>query len=179
MLEKSTKVSHNYIADCPVEGVQIVKATVEHAGYLQHRLRPSDARECLIAGVSTWKALHEPLRDKYGNTWTILINGEPCAMFGTSDMTDREDLLCGCIWLLGSHLCEEKPVAFCKATKYIMDSLLLDYDILENLVPVDHERTIKWLTWLGFSFAKKLTIINGFQCVRFVRCNSRLDVAWS
>ena len=60
-----------------------------------------------------------------------------------------------------------------------MDSLFLDYDILENLVPVDHERTIKWLTWFGFSFAKKLTIINGYQCVRFVRCNSRLDVAWS
>ena len=179
MSEKCLKVSHNFISDCPIKGVQIVDATVEHAGYLQHRLRPSDARECLIAGVSVWKALHEPLRDKHGKTWAIIIDGEPCAMFGTSDMTSREDLLCGCIWLLGSHACEEKPVTFCKATKFIMDALLLDYDILENVVPIDHDRTIKWLTWLGFTFAKKPTMVNGFQCVRFVRCNNRLDVAWS
>ena len=26
------------------------------------------------------------------------------------------------------------------------------YDWVENLVPIEHERTIRWLDWLGYSF---------------------------
>tara|TARA_E500000305_G_C3976147_1_gene214439 strand:+ start:261 stop:800 length:540 start_codon:yes stop_codon:yes gene_type:complete len=179
MLEKSKRDSINYINKIEFTDARVVDATIEHAGYLQHHLRPTDIRECMIVGASPWIALHEPLRDPNGQTWTIIINNQPCAMFGVSDICFDEEYRSAAIWLLGSNLCEEEPLKFCRVTKRIIDMLLIDYDILENLVPIDHTKTIKWLNWLGFEFAKKPTTINGFQCVRFVRCNLSKNVAWN
>jgi len=43
----------------------IVKAKPIHAETLQHQLRPTDARECMIAGVTPWRALMSPFGSGY------------------------------------------------------------------------------------------------------------------
>jgi hypothetical protein len=156
--------------------VEIVKATSEHAAYLQHRLRPTDIRECMIAGASPWAALHTPLRDKESKTWTILFNGEPACMYGVSGISQDEDLNSAVIWLLGSNLVEKESRKFLRVTRQIVEYLQDRYDLLENVVPIDHNRTIKWLDWLGFYFSDQSTVINGFPCVRFVRCDPTIEV---
>ena len=156
--------------------VEIVRATSEHAAYLQHRLRPTDIRECMIAGASPWAALHTPLTDKHGKTWTILFNGEPACMYGVSTVSEEDDLSSAIIWLLGSDLVEKESRKFLKVTRQIVDYLQDRYDLLENVVPIDHTRTLKWLDWLGFYFSDQTTTINGFSCVRFVRCNPAIEV---
>ena len=41
---------------------EIVKAKLSHAEYLQHHLRETDRRECLIANCTPWRALLYPLK---------------------------------------------------------------------------------------------------------------------
>lgn len=178
MSSKLKRVFPNSIGNIyhKADGVKIVKATSEHAGYLQHRLRPTDIRECMISGASPWAALHMPLADPNGKTWTILINDEPACMYGISGISDEDDLYSAVIWLLGSDLIDKEWRKFLRVTRQIVDHLQDQYDILENVVPIDHKKTIKWLSWLGFMFAHKPTVINGFSCVRFVRCNHAIEV---
>jgi len=172
LLKKSRKAFPNSIGNVfhKEEGVEIVKATSEHAAYLQHRLRPTDMRECMIAGASPWAALHKPLTDKTGKTWTILFDGEPACMYGVSMLSPENEFNMANIWLLGSDLVEKHSRKFIRTTKQIVEHLQEQYMFLENVVPIDHDRTIRWLDRLGFQFAEETTVINGFACVRFVRC---------
>lgn len=178
MLKKSKKAFPNYIDNSyHKEGdVEIVKATSEHASYLQHRLRPTDIRECMIVGASPWAALHMPLSDKRGETWTIKIKDEPVCMYGVSGISDEDGFNSAIIWLLGSKSIEKEYRSFLRITKQIVNHLQTRFDLLENLVPADHTRTIRWLDWLGFLFAQETTIVNGFACIRFVRCNPEIEV---
>lgn len=156
--------------------VKIVKATVEHAGYLQHHLRPTDIRECNIHGATPWRALHLPLRYKNAETFTGMYKDVPACMFGVVPTEEDEDFVFGSIWLLGTSILDEQPRKFLTASKYMSDWLAQRYDFLENVVPVDHMHTIRWLNWLGFAFAETPTIINGFSCLRFVRCEQAIEV---
>ena len=156
--------------------VKIVKAEVEHAGYLQHRLRPSDVRECMIHSSTPWRALHAPFRIKDAHTWTGMYKDEPVCMFGVVPFMAAEDFIGATIWFLGSSVIDEQPRKFLKASKDMFEYISAQYDLLENVVPVDHHKTLKWLDWLGFAFAEEATVINGYSCIRFVRCDESIEV---
>lgn len=156
--------------------VKIVKATVEHAGYLQHHLRPADIRECNIHGATPWRALHLPLRYKDAETYTGMYKDVPACMFGVVPYGTDDDLSYGSIWLLGTSVLDEQSRKFLTASKSMSDWLCDRYDFVENVVPLDHIHTIRWLNWLGFSFSESPTNINGFSCLRFVRCQRAIEV---
>ena len=156
--------------------VKIVKATVEHAGYLQHHLRDTDIRECMIHGATPWRALHVPLSSKHARTWTGLYKDEPVCMFGVFPFENKQDLTSGHIWMLGSSVLDDIPRKFLRTSKLMSNWLCDQYDWVENLVPIEHERTIKWLDWLGYSFSNQPTVINGYHCLRFVRCQRDIEV---
>ena len=56
--------------------------------------------------------------------------------------------------------------------KWVADLLQDNYRVMENFVPIDHEETISWLTWCGFTFDEQLYEINGHSMMRFVRCKN-------
>mgnify|MGYP003629481905 FL=1 len=180
MLKKSKKDFPNSTSEAfHHDGdVKIVKATIEHAGYLQNYLRQSDVRECMVYGATPWRALHIPFKQKNAMIYTGLYKDEPACMFGVSPFDDTKEIYGGSIWMLASYTIEKHPRKFLSASKKMCDYMVDSYDYVENVVPVDHERTIRWLDWLGFQFSSEPVSVNGYQCYRFVRCAKSLEVTF-
>ena len=158
--------------------ISVKHATATHAGKLQHFLRLTDLRECMIQGSTPWRALHAPLTIPEAETFTALIGKIPICMGGVVPLDACEDATVGSIWLLGSSSVEEHARDFHKMVKDMISYFQTQYDILENVVPADHTRSIKWLASLGFQFSPIPTIINGYDVVRFVRCASNIEVSF-
>ena len=177
MSSKSKRVFPNSTDDAwHVEGdVKIVKSTSEHAAYLQHHLRSEDVRECLIHGATPWRALHVPLRVKGAQTWTVIHKGCPVCMYGVVPLQE-EGVRTATVWMLGSEELNKANMAFNRVTRKVVEWMSEHWDMLENVVPVDHVRTIKWLDFHGFLFSAETTTVNGYECLRFVRCSQNIEV---
>ena len=157
--------------------INVKPATATHAGKLQHLLRLTDLRECMIQGSTPWRALHLPLTIDDAETFTALVGKTPICMGGVLPFHDAEDRI-GSIWLLGSPLIEDHALDFHKMVRDMVSYFQTKYDILENVVPIDHVRSIKWLRSLGFCFAYTPTMVNGYEVLRFVRCASHIEVSF-
>ena len=156
--------------------VEIVKASYEHANYLQDHLRSTDVRECMIHGATPWRALRYPIMRKGAITFTALHKNTPACMFGVVPIR-TDEFKTGSIWLLGTDEIEKHPKKFLRASKGMLKYFTERWDGLENVVPIDHCATIQWLMWLGFLFSEQETVINGFECVRFVRCAPHIELS--
>lgn len=180
MSSKSKRVFPNSTANAfHVDGdVSIVEATYEHAEYLQDHLRSPDIRECMIHGSTPWRALRYPISKKDAVTYTGLYKGVPVCMFGVAPIYDDPEIKTGTIWLLGTDVIDEIPHMFLKTSKRMLDYFMDRWDVVENVVPIDHKNTINWLAWMGFLFSEDETLVNGFSCIRFVRCARHVEVSF-
>ena len=90
MLEKSKPTLRNFMGEGVYDGFSIAKATSEHANILQHNLRDSDVRECIIHGASPFRALMSGVREK-GENYTCIIDGQPicCLLYTSPSPRDR------------------------------------------------------------------------------------------
>ena len=147
---------------------KIVKSKPSHAEKLQHNLRYTDVRECMIAGVSPWRALMQCFQLDTAETYTTMLNNEPVMMFGVA----KEHDLVGRIWMLCSPKVEKYPLTFLKLSPSIVDYFQEQYFLLENVCPVEHYKTLTWLKYLGFCLLPTPIISNGHEVIRFVRCQS-------
>tara|TARA_R100001463_G_scaffold7287_2_gene23044 strand:- start:534 stop:1067 length:534 start_codon:yes stop_codon:yes gene_type:complete len=145
---------------------EIVKAKPTHAEFLQHELRYSDNRECLIAGVTPWRALMEPLKDDNAETFTALVDNKPVMMFG---VVAKHDLV-GTIWMLCSDEVDKHPKTFLKWSRPFVDYFQRQFLLLENVCPVEHYKTLTWLGYLDFMIMPTAIDLNGYKVLRFVRC---------
>lgn len=157
--------------DCSILGkyadAEIVKAKLSHAEYLQHHLRETDRRECQISNCTPWRALLYPLKAKKAETYTTLIDGLPVMMFGVVPI---DGFNVGRIWMLCSDKVEDKQKSFVKFSYDVVEHFQNKYYLLENIVPIEHTKTIKWLEYLGFFIHRKPFLINEYKVFRFVRC---------
>ena len=178
MSSRSKKVFPSSTANAfHVDGdYRIVASTHEHASYVQQRLRIHDARECMIHGITPWRALHIPLKNPDAQTWTFMHKDVPLAMGGVVEIFYDDSVRCGSIWMLGSYDVNKHKRKFFEISEKMLEYVMLHYDYVENVVPVDHTHTLLYLNRLGFMFAEEPTLVNGFTCVRFVRCNSDIEV---
>jgi hypothetical protein len=62
--------------------LRVKRATATHAGKLQHLLRVTDLRECMIHGATPWRALHYPLTVDGASTYSIMLGKTPICMGG-------------------------------------------------------------------------------------------------
>ena len=166
MLEKSKPILRNFMGEGVYDGFSIAKATSEHANILQHNLRDSDVRECIIHGASPFRALMASIREK-GENYTCIIDGEPICMFGVNSIMDN---MIGRIWLLGSYEIEKRGRKFLRWSQSVVNYYQDKYYQLENVVPADHKNTIEWLEFLGFQILSPSLKVNSFKVFRFVRC---------
>jgi hypothetical protein len=147
---------------------EIVKSRPSHAEKLQHNLRDTDLRECMIAGVSPWRALMQSLQLDNAETYTVLLRDEPVMMFG---VVPQHELVAR-IWMLCSPAVERHPKTFVKLSPSIVEYFQEKYFLLENVCPVDHHKTLSWLEYLGFGFLPTAISSNGYHVLRFVRCQN-------
>ena len=89
---------------------------------------------------------------------------------------ETDDFAGATIWMLGSDVIDGNIRPFLRNSKLMCDWIAERYDLIENVVPIDHNKTLKWLDWLGFAFGEEATIVNGYSCVRFVRCDEAIEV---
>jgi len=99
-------------------------------------------------------------------------------MFGVVPISSEDGFKTGSIWLLGTDLIDKHPRKFLPLTRKMLDYIAQDWDVLENVVPIDHHKTLNWLNWLDFMFGEDVVKINGFACVRFVRCAPHIEVTF-
>ena len=75
--------------------INVKRATATHAGKLQHFLRLTDVRECMIHGATPWRALHHPLTVEGAETYTALVDKTPICMGGTMPLVEKMDTVLG------------------------------------------------------------------------------------
>lgn len=180
MSSRSNKDFPNFIADSiHTEGdYKLVNATHDDADYVSKNLRIEDVRECVIHGLSPWKALHVPIEHAESEVYTLRYKDKPMLLGGVIENPEVPDLMMGTIWLLGTYELNNHKPAFMRFSRYMLDDILMRYDVVENIIPIDHMKSILYLTRLGFLFSEEPIIVNGFTCLRFVRCAYNVEVSF-
>mgnify|MGYP003643753018 FL=1 len=154
-----------------LRNISLAKAKIADVMPVSQNMRLSDIRECAIFGSEPFSALMESVIENPDETYTILINGKPVAMCGTTEYEDLKGT--ASVWMLGTKDIDRNYMLFLRALKQcnIIELLQAEYENIENIVPVDHEKTIQWLQWCGFSFQEIIENHYGYDFFRFNRCN--------
>jgi hypothetical protein len=82
---------------------------------------------------------------------TVLVGDTPVAMFGSGEFEPGV----GTVWLLGTKGIEDISMYFLRESKYWLEHLHENYDLLFNYVDERNTVHIKWLKWLGFTFISR------------------------
>lgn len=143
--------------------VQIVPARGKHVNTIAKRMRAADAAECeTMAGLTPRVGLR--LSMKRSSAFTVLINGRPEAMFGTSDLNVLAGI--GSAWMLGTDEVDRHPKDLLRLSPEWVAKLFARYEVLRNVVSVDNAASIRWLRWLGADFSEP-TFLGGVPFVLF------------
>lgn len=89
-------------------------------------------------------------------TYTILVDGRPEAMFGTSDINVLAGI--GSIWMLGTDVVDQHPRELLRLSPEWVAKLFARYEVLRNVVSRDNRASIRWLKWLGAEFSAPLEV---------------------
>ncbi len=130
---------------------KIVPVETSHVAAVAHSMRPSDVAEVMAScGHDPLKALWESIRISDA-TWTLLLDGQPSAIFGVVSVEDG-----GVVWMLTSNLVDKHPVAFLRTCRPVVEALLTHYGRLFNYIDARYEVALRWAKWLGFTVGHPL-----------------------
>lgn len=128
-------------------------------------MREIDIEECLVAGLSPREALRTGLTTSE-TVWTVLVDGRPEAMFGvvaTSVIEGR-----GRVWLLMTNDAMRQHRAIMRLGHRYTQALQRHYARLENVVHAHNDKSIRWLSRMGFHIGP-VDVIRGRPMRYFVR----------
>lgn len=145
--------------------IEVVPAKPQHVGTLARRMRAIDVLECQIMGHTAKEALRAGL---LGSTiaWTVMIDGRPEAMLGATPISFMEGR--GRPWLLMTDVAQRHAVALVRLGRIYTEHLHRHYPILENLIHANNDRTIRYLSRLGYAIGS-VDVIRGHPMRPFVR----------
>jgi len=111
-------------------------------------MRDIDKYECWVVSHCTGD---QALENGFKNSLvckTGVINNEPVAMFGITDMLQKD---VGLVWLLGTNRVPQAKELFITTAKDTVNGLLEYRPVLFNYVYARNWVAIKWLKFLGFT----------------------------
>ena len=164
--------SNNYINRdivASLRNISLAKAKIADVMPVSQNMRLPDIRECAIFGTQPFDCLMDAVINHPDETYTILINKQPVAMCGTSQYPDSKDN--ASVWMLGTNDIDKHYFVFLRGAKECINILQAEYKNIDNIVPVDHTKTIQWLKWCGFKFEEHIENHYGYDFLRFNRCN--------
>tara|TARA_R100001377_G_C3168631_1_gene102241 strand:+ start:221 stop:775 length:555 start_codon:yes stop_codon:yes gene_type:complete len=169
-MDLSQYINREVIAS--LRNISLCRSVISDVMPISQNMRLSDIRECAIFGAEPFKCLMEAVIEVPNETYTILLGKEPIAMCGTREYSD--EMGSASVWMLGTKGIDNNFMLFLRALKQcsIIELLQGHYKIIENLVPVDQDKTIQWLQWCGFKFEEIIENHYGYDLFRFNRCNS-------
>jgi hypothetical protein len=130
-------------------------------------MRPADRRE-YDAMMTDPPALGlDKLRRKSREAWAAYADGDLVAIYGLLTRTILSDEAHP--WLVASGEVERPEVrrAFARRSKAEAGRLLQGFEVYSNFCDVENEAVIRWLRWLGFTFASETTPHNGVEFIQF------------
>jgi len=152
-----------------LRNISLARSKISDVMPISQSMRLPDIRECAIFGHDPFSSLMEAVIQNPNETYTILINNKPVAMCGTNPYP--EDEFTASVWMLGTKDIDRNYIIFLRGAKECINILQGEYKNIENVVPVDHKKTIQWLKWCGFNFEEKIENYYGYDFFRFNRCN--------
>jgi hypothetical protein len=126
----------------------------DDAARLGPNLRQADKDEIYaVAGIEPELGLQFSM-EASDRCYTVrdLETDEPLSMFGTSP-TGGDDVTMAAVWFLGcDDMFKKNRMSFLRNSKFWVEKLFGDYNVLHNLVDKRNAIHIRWLKWLGFTF---------------------------
>ena len=130
----------------------MVDATPKHAARIAVTMRVEEIRELQAAsGMAPDDAVIFAIAvSQY--TRTILVDGEPAALFGVAPLPseEKEGGPVGSVWLLASNLVDEVPIEFTKVCLKELSRMREDWAVLINFIDARYEKALRWAYWMGF-----------------------------
>lgn len=148
--------------------IEVVPARPIHVNRIANRLRAIDKLECAAMGHTPKDALRWGL---IGSTvaWTVLIDGVPEAMMGATPISLLEGI--GRPWLLMTDVAGKQHVSLVRLGRVYTEHLHRHYSLLTNWIHADNDRTIRYLSRLGYAVGA-VDVIRGHAMRPFVRTRS-------
>ena len=140
---------------------QIRPARPEDADLLAPHLREIDCRELwALSRLEPGEGLRLSLKCSV-SAWTAETGGEIIQIWGVSRLGGLLDFV-GQPWLLGSDILERPEVAreFIRRSRACARELEAGFRRLENVVHAENRLAVRWLKWLGFTFAPEPARVN-------------------
>ena len=129
--------------------LQICRADISLAAAMAPKMRESDAAEVWASGGHT---PHDALIASVqwsAQAYAAQFNGDLGAIFGVGPASFLSNV--GIPWLLGTPVLHQYPSAFHKASRGFLAAWLDEYASLEQMVDSRNEKSLRWLSRLGFT----------------------------
>lgn len=142
--------------------VKFRKARESDAYILERHLRPEDRVEVEACGKSALDQILEGIRETQA-CWTGFINGEMLCVHGVRAVQHEGETL-GIPWFLATKLMETNQATLLRyGPRYIHAyKKFVGGAPMYNMVHSDNSKSMRWLSWLGFTIQRDKTIdING------------------
>jgi len=129
--------------------IEIAPARDEHV----HRILPNlrEREQKIIANVPEPAAALIDEVHQSSRAFALLLDGEVVCLWGVHARSLLADTVY--IWLLTSRAVEEHPVLFVRQSRRLREAMLAEFGTIEGVVAVDNPASMRWLQWLGASFA--------------------------
>jgi hypothetical protein len=129
--------------------VEFVKPTAGHISDLSAHLRPADLEECLAAGFSD---AYDAVSRSVGvsvDCWACVIDGKVMGIFGVTvdSLLERR----GVLWLLTSHLVDERPKTFVRLAGRALAAIRRSWPSLSVGVDAHYDAALRFALRSGFS----------------------------
>lgn len=129
----------------------VLPVSIDEAEAIARIVRGADREELDALGITD---LPVGLKTCFGGSLKaskIVFGDEVLAVVGDA-LQDGHDGV-GIPWLISTYHVEKHPLAFLRACKPIVADMLTRHRMLANCVHQDNKQAIRWLRWLGFTFA--------------------------
>jgi hypothetical protein len=142
-----------------------------HAVEMAGKMRAADLREYAAMMTEPVAEGLEKIRRKSRVAWAAKADGELVVIYGlyVPTILSRE----AHPWLLATDAVERPEVrrAFARRSRREAALLLHGFERYSNWCDVENDAVMRWLFWLGFSFASETALHNGVEFVHFWKDN--------
>lgn len=131
----------------------IRNSTMQDVNEVANSMREADKREVKsMTGSSPFEAL---LRGYENSNPCLTLVGDGGELVGMCGVAPTEEQGVGAIWMLGTNHLTKYAAPFIRHSREAIDTLMVNYQLVFNLVDARNTLHVKWLRWAGFTFLKK------------------------
>ena len=145
---------------------------------LAPNLQQLDKYELATLGVDPLTALINPFRYNRPNTHSFTIfeqnTDEIIAIWGAMPISKTNPHKAA-VWFLANDLIHKNKRSILNANLRWAKYLESHYSFLFNFISFEHKKSIKWLKWQKFTFAKQPILVNNIKMYYFYKHLPKVD----